>query len=122
MNGLMLNLVNAWQLKTFDLCLHQRPSLCSALRKCGLVVLPSPIHADRRLDDQHCKLIVQLCKRNSCRPASAMFPLHLLEEGQRHPVNMNVNEAMPNRCMAKQALGKTWLRDGKGHWQGALRG
>jgi hypothetical protein len=35
---------------------------------------------------------------------------------------MNVNEAMPNRCMAKQALGKTWLRDGKGHWQGGSPG
>jgi fumarate hydratase class II len=88
MNGRTLNL------KTFDLCLHQRPSLCK-------LIVHNEILAGRR---------------------HAMFPLHLLEEGQRHPVNMNVNEAMPNRCMAKQALGKTWLRDGKGHWQGALRG
>jgi len=64
-------------------------------------------HADKRLDDQRYKLIVQACDEILDREHHDMFPLHVWMTGSGTQFNMNVNEVISNRCcqIAGTALG-----------------
>jgi len=55
-------------------------------------------HADKRLDDQRHKLIVQVCDEILSGQHHDMFPLHVWMTGSGTQFNMNVNEAISNRC------------------------
>lgn len=55
-------------------------------------------HADRRLDDQRHKLIVQVCDEILAGQHHDMFPLHVWMTGSGTQFNMNVNEVISNRC------------------------
>src|SRR6202011_325674 len=55
-------------------------------------------HADRRLDDQRYKLIVQTCDEILAGRHHDMFPLHVWMTGSGTQFNMNVNEVISNRC------------------------
>src|ERR1700761_4049040 len=55
-------------------------------------------HADKRLDDQRYKLIVQACDEILERQHHDMFPLHVWMTGSGTQFNMNVNEVISNRC------------------------
>src|ERR1700720_1959965 len=55
-------------------------------------------HADRRLDDQAHKLIVQVCDEILAGQHRDMFPLHVWMTGSGTQFNMNVNEVISNRC------------------------
>jgi fumarate hydratase class II len=64
-------------------------------------------HADKRLDDQHHRLIVQVCDEILAGQHHDMFPLHVWMTGSGTQFNMNVNEVISNRCcqIAGTALG-----------------
>jgi fumarate hydratase class II len=55
-------------------------------------------HADKRLDDQRHKLIVQVCDEILAGGHLDMFPLHVWMTGSGTQFNMNVNEVISNRC------------------------
>src|SRR5271167_2402978 len=55
-------------------------------------------HADKRLDDQHHRLIVQVCDEILAGQHHDMFPLHVWMTGSGTQFNMNVNEVISNRC------------------------
>src|SRR5271156_2456981 len=55
-------------------------------------------HAGERLDDQHHKLIVQVCDEILAGQHHDMFPLHVWMTGSGTQFNMNVNEVISNRC------------------------
>ena len=55
-------------------------------------------HADGRLDEQRCKLIVQVCDEILAGKHHDMFPLHVWMTGSGTQFNMNVNEVISNRC------------------------
>jgi len=55
-------------------------------------------HADKRLDDQRYKLIVQACDEILAGEHEDMFPLHVWMTGSGTQFNMNVNEVISNRC------------------------
>src|SRR5215471_15796684 len=55
-------------------------------------------HADKRLDDQQFKLIVQVCDEILAGQHHDMFPLHVWMTGSGTQFNMNVNEVISNRC------------------------
>jgi fumarate hydratase, class II len=55
-------------------------------------------HADKRLDDQPWKLIVQACDEILASQHHDMFPLHVWMTGSGTQFNMNVNEVISNRC------------------------
>ncbi len=55
-------------------------------------------HAEKRLDDQRCKLIVQVCDEIIEGRHADMFPLHVWMTGSGTQFNMNVNEVISNRC------------------------
>jgi fumarate hydratase class II len=55
-------------------------------------------HADKRLDDQQFKLIVQACDEILAGQHHDMFPLHVWMTGSGTQFNMNVNEVISNRC------------------------
>ena len=55
-------------------------------------------HADKRLDDQRYKLIVQACDEILAGQHHDMFPLHVWMTGSGTQFNMNVNEVISNRC------------------------
>jgi fumarate hydratase class II len=55
-------------------------------------------HNGKRLDDQHCKLIVQTCDEILAGQHHDMFPLHVWMTGSGTQFNMNVNEVVSNRC------------------------
>jgi len=52
----------------------------------------------KRLDDQHCNLIVQTCDEILTGQHHDMFPLHVWMTGSGTQFNMNVNEVISNRC------------------------
>jgi fumarate hydratase class II len=54
--------------------------------------------AGGRLDDQHHRLIVQVCEEILARQHHDMFPLHVWMTGSGTQFNMNVNEVISNRC------------------------
>src|SRR5689334_7976733 len=64
-------------------------------------------HADKRLDDQRYKLIVQVCDEILAGQHHDMFPLHVWMTGSGTQFNMNVNEVIANRSsqLAGTALG-----------------
>ncbi|HKM65116.1 MAG TPA: class II fumarate hydratase [Acidisphaera sp.] len=64
-------------------------------------------HAGKRLDDQRCRLIVQVCDEILAGQHHDMFPLHVWMTGSGTQFNMNVNEVIANRCcqLAGTALG-----------------
>jgi fumarate hydratase, class II len=64
-------------------------------------------HADKRLDDQHHRLIIQVCDEILAGQHHDMFPLHVWMTGSGTQFNMNVNEVISNRCcqIAGTALG-----------------
>src|SRR5262249_4087087 len=64
-------------------------------------------HADKRLDDERHKLIVQACDEILAGRHHDMFPLHVWMTGSGTQFNMNVNEVIANRCceLAGTALG-----------------
>ena len=64
-------------------------------------------HADKQLDDQQFKLIVQVCDEILAGQHHDMFPLHVWMTGSGTQFNMNVNEVISNRCcqLAGTALG-----------------
>src|SRR6202162_2522986 len=55
-------------------------------------------HDGKRLDDQPCKLIVQVCDEILAGQHEDMFPLHVWMTGSGTQFNMNVNEVISNRC------------------------
>ena len=55
-------------------------------------------HAGKRLDDQKCKLITQVCDEILAGQHRDMFPLHVWMTGSGTQFNMNVNEVISNRC------------------------
>jgi len=55
-------------------------------------------HADKRLDDQPWKLIVQVCDVILAGQHHDMHPLHVWMTGSGTQFNMNVNEVISNRC------------------------
>ncbi len=55
-------------------------------------------YAGKRLDDQHHKLIVQVCDEILSGQHQDMFPLHVWMTGSGTQFNMNVNEVISNRC------------------------
>jgi len=55
-------------------------------------------HASKRLDDQHHKLIVEVCDEILVGQHHDMFPLHVWMTGSGTQFNMNVNEVISNRC------------------------
>jgi fumarate hydratase class II len=55
-------------------------------------------HADRRLDDDRHRLIVQTCDEILAGRHEDMFPLHVWMTGSGTQFNMNVNEVISNRC------------------------
>jgi fumarate hydratase class II len=55
-------------------------------------------HADGRLDDNHHRLIVQVCDEILAGEHEDMFPLHVWMTGSGTQFNMNVNEVISNRC------------------------
>ena len=55
-------------------------------------------HDGKRLDDQRCKLIVQVCDEILAGQHHDMFPLHVWMTGSGTQFNMNVNEVISNRC------------------------
>jgi fumarate hydratase class II len=55
-------------------------------------------HAGKRLQDQHYKLIVQVCDEILAGQHHDMFPLHVWMTGSGTQFNMNVNEVISNRC------------------------
>src|SRR4030088_2691752 len=55
-------------------------------------------HAGKRLDDQHHKLIVDVCDEILAGQYHDMFPLHVWMTGSGTQFNMNVNEVISNRC------------------------
>src|SRR5215472_12846584 len=55
-------------------------------------------HDGKRLDDQRCKLIVQVCDEILAGKHHDMFPLHVWMTGSGTQFNMNVNEVISNRC------------------------
>jgi fumarate hydratase class II len=55
-------------------------------------------HAGKRLDDQHHKLIVDVCDEILSGQHHDMFPLHVWMTGSGTQFNMNVNEVISNRC------------------------
>jgi len=54
--------------------------------------------AEGWLDDQRCKLIVQVCDEILAGQHHDMFPLHVWMSGSGTQFNMNVNEVISNRC------------------------
>jgi fumarate hydratase class II len=55
-------------------------------------------NASKRLEDQRCKLIVQVCDEILAGQHHDMFPLHVWMTGSGTQFNMNVNEVISNRC------------------------
>jgi len=55
-------------------------------------------HAGGRLDDERCRLIVQVCDEILAGQHQDMFPLHVWMTGSGTQFNMNVNEVISNRC------------------------
>src|SRR6201987_6492692 len=55
-------------------------------------------HANKRLNDQHYKLIVQACDEILADQHHDMFPLHVWMTGSGIQFNINVNEVISNRC------------------------
>ena len=55
-------------------------------------------HADKRLADEQCKLITQVCDEILAGQHHDMFPLHVWMTGSGTQFNMNVNEVISNRC------------------------
>src|ERR1700691_794463 len=55
-------------------------------------------HADRRLDDDRHRLIVQTCDEILAGRHEDMFPLHVWMTGSGTQFNMNVNEVISTRC------------------------
>jgi fumarate hydratase class II len=55
-------------------------------------------HVGARLDDQHHKLIVEVCDEILAGSHHDMFPLHVWMTGSGTQFNMNVNEVISNRC------------------------
>jgi fumarate hydratase class II len=55
-------------------------------------------HAGKRLDDQRCQLIAQVCDEMLAGLHWDMFPLHVWMTGSGTQFNMNVNEVISNRC------------------------
>ena len=63
--------------------------------------------AGKRLEDQHHKLVVQVCDEILAGKHHDMFPLHVWMTGSGTQFNMNVNEVISNRCsqLARTPLG-----------------
>jgi fumarate hydratase class II len=63
--------------------------------------------AGTRLEDQHHKLIIQVCDEILAGKHHDMFPLHVWMTGSGTQFNMNVNEVISNRCsqLAGRPLG-----------------
>ncbi len=55
-------------------------------------------HVGKRLEDQPCRLIVQVCDEILAGQHHDMFPLHVWMTGSGTQFNMNVNEVISNRC------------------------
>ncbi len=55
-------------------------------------------HADKRLEDEPHRLIVQVCDEILTGQHQDMFPLHVWMTGSGTQFNMNVNEVISNRC------------------------
>jgi fumarate hydratase class II len=55
-------------------------------------------NASKRLEDQRCKLIVQVCDEILAGQHHDMFPLHVWMTGSGTQFNMNINEVISNRC------------------------
>jgi fumarate hydratase class II len=55
-------------------------------------------HAEDRLDEVRCDLIVKVCDEILAGQHHDMFPLHVWMTGSGTQFNMNVNEVISNRC------------------------
>ena len=55
-------------------------------------------HAGGRLDGEACELITRVCDEILAGEHQDMFPVHVWMTGSGTQFNMNVNEAVSNRC------------------------
>src|SRR5246127_4442915 len=86
-----------------DLIPREMISAYATLKKAAAIAN----HNGKRLDDQRCKLIVQVCDEILDGQHHDMFPLHVWMTGSGTQFNMNVNEVISNRCcqLAGTSLG-----------------
>jgi fumarate hydratase, class II len=77
-----------------DLIPREMISAYATLKKAAAIAN----HNGKRLDDQRCKLIVQVCDEILDGQHHDMFPLHVWMTGSGTQFNMNVNEVISNRC------------------------
>ncbi|MGB8887655.1 MAG: lyase family protein [Candidatus Korobacteraceae bacterium] len=77
-----------------DLMPREMINAYAILKKAAAIVN----HSENRLDEQRCKLIVQVCDEILAGQHHDMFPLHVWMTGSGTQFNMNVNEVISNRC------------------------
>src|SRR5580704_12719641 len=77
-----------------DLMPREMINAYAVLKKAAAIVN----HAENRLDEQRCKLILQVCDEIFAGRHHDMFPLHVWMTGSGTQFNMNVNEVISNRC------------------------
>src|SRR3984885_12395673 len=77
-----------------DLMPREMIDAYAILKKAAAVVN----HGEKRLDEQRCNLIVQVCDEILAGQHHDMFPLHVWMTGSGTQFNMNVNEVISNRC------------------------
>jgi fumarate hydratase class II len=77
-----------------DLMPREMINAYAVLKKAAAIVN----HAENRLDEQRCKLILQVCDEIFAGQHHDMFPLHVWMTGSGTQFNMNVNEVISNRC------------------------
>jgi fumarate hydratase, class II len=77
-----------------DLMPREMINAYAILKKAAAIVN----HSENRLDEQRCKLIMQVCDEILAGRHHDMFPLHVWMTGSGTQFNMNVNEVISNRC------------------------
>src|SRR5579862_7794393 len=77
-----------------DLMPREMINAYAILKKAAAIVN----HAEKRLDEQRCDLIAQVCDEILAGRHHDMFPLHVWMTGSGTQFNMNVNEVISNRC------------------------
>ena len=77
-----------------DLIPREMVTAYATLKKAAAIVN----HEGKRLGDQQCRLIVQVCDEILEGKHDSMFPLHVWMTGSGTQFNMNVNEVISNRC------------------------
>ena len=77
-----------------DLMPREMINAYAILKKAAAIVN----HAENRLDEHRCNLILRVCDEILAGQHHDMFPLHVWMTGSGTQFNMNVNEVISNRC------------------------